>query len=198
MGTLIALEGIDGVGKSTLAGKLLEGVSRARPGRPVIVTHEPGATTTGTRLLYSMQHADPHFQALLMVADRLAHVEEIIQPALDVGGIVITDRYWGSTYAYQGYYATGGLVSDAWLAALHQPLRLPAPHLTLLLDMPADRAMPRARPPRVSIPQHQAYLERVRDGYLEQAIRDGWVIIDATKPADQVAEIALDVVLSQV
>lgn len=194
-GFFVALEGIDGVGKSTLAGKLLEAVTRTHPGRQVVVTHEPGATTSGTRLLYSMRHDSPYFQALLMVADRVAHVEEVIEPALRNGAVVICDRYWGSTYAYQGYAAG---VPTAWIADLHRPLRLPVPHLTLLLDMPADRAMPRARPPRVSIPHHQAYLERVRDGYLEQAIHQGWVIIDATQPADQVADIALDVVLGHV
>ena len=123
-GRLIALEGIDGCGKSTQA-RALADVLAAR------LTFEPGATPVGARLrelLLAPDAAPPtaRTEALLMAADRAEHVARIVEPALAAGEWVVSDRYAGSTIAYQGYgrgldpseldglvrWATGGLAAD--------------------------------------------------------------------------------------
>src|SRR5580693_596140 len=100
-GRLIALEGIDGCGKSTQA-RALADVLAAR------LTFEPGATPAGSRLpqiLLAPEAAPPppRTEALLMAADRAEHVARIVEPALAAGEWVVSDRYAGSTIAYQGY-----------------------------------------------------------------------------------------------
>ncbi len=123
-GRLIALEGIDGCGKSTQARALAEALG-AR------LTFEPGATPVGARLRQLLLAPDapppsPRAEALLMAADRAEHVALVLEPALAAGEWVVSDRYAGSTIAYQGYgrgldpaalgelvgWATGGLAAD--------------------------------------------------------------------------------------
>ncbi len=123
-GRLIALEGIDGCGKSTQARALAE-VLGAR------LTFEPGATPVGARLRQLLLAPDaaaplPRAEALLMAADRAEHVALVLEPALAAGAWVVSDRYAGSTIAYQGYgqgldptalgelvrWATAGLAAD--------------------------------------------------------------------------------------
>ena len=100
-GRLIALEGIDGCGKSTQAASLAEALG-AR------LTFEPGATPVGAALRELLLAPDapppsPRAEALLMAADRAEHVARVLAPALAAGEWVVTDRYAGSTIAYQGY-----------------------------------------------------------------------------------------------
>ena len=100
-GRLIALEGIDGCGKSTQAGALAAALG-AR------LTHEPGATPVGALLRRLLLAPDspapsPRTEALLMAADRAEHVAQVVEPALAAGDWVVTDRYSASTIAYQGY-----------------------------------------------------------------------------------------------
>ena len=103
---MIALEGIDGCGKSTQA----RGVAARLGAR---LTFEPGATPVGARLRsLLLMPGDPapslRTEALLMVADRAEHVAAVIGPALARGEWVVTDRYGGSTVAYQGYGSRPG------------------------------------------------------------------------------------------
>ena len=123
-GRLIALEGIDGCGKSTQAAAVAEALG-AR------LTFEPGATPVGAALreLLLAPDAPPpsaRAEALLMAADRAEHVARVLAPAMAGGEWVVSDRYAGSTIAYQGYgqgldpaglaelirWATGGLAAD--------------------------------------------------------------------------------------
>jgi dTMP kinase len=123
-GRLIALEGIDGCGKSTQASALADVLGAQ-------LTFEPGATPVGARLreLLLTPDATPptaRAEALLMAADRAEHVVRVVEPALAAGEWVVSDRYAGSTIAYQGYgqgldpselvglvrWATGGLAAD--------------------------------------------------------------------------------------
>ncbi len=123
-GRLIALEGIDGCGKSTQAHRLSERLG-------AVLTFEPGATRLGTELRRLLLDRDQppvsdRSEALLMAADRAQHVAEVVVPALDAGTWVVTDRFSASTLAYQGYgrgldlselsqlvrWATGGLQAD--------------------------------------------------------------------------------------
>ncbi|MCI4318420.1 MAG: dTMP kinase, partial [Thermoplasmata archaeon] len=100
-GRLIALEGVDGCGKSTQSRLLATSLGAE-------LTFEPGATDLGRELRTlllgrSDLPVDPHAEALLMAADRAQHVAEVIDPALRVGRWVVTDRYSASTLAYQGW-----------------------------------------------------------------------------------------------
>jgi len=123
-GRLIALEGIDGCGKSTQAAAVAAVLGAH-------LTFEPGATAVGERLRELLLAPDapppsPRTEALLMAADRAEHVTRVLEPALAAGEWVVSDRYAGSTIAYQGYgqglepaaleqlvgWATGGLAAD--------------------------------------------------------------------------------------
>jgi dTMP kinase len=100
-GRLIALEGIDGCGKSTQSRALADALGAQ-------LTHEPGATAVGALLRQLLLAPDspspsPRAEALLMAADRAEHVALVIEPALAAGHWVVSDRYSASTIAYQGY-----------------------------------------------------------------------------------------------
>lgn len=101
-GILIAVEGIDGSGKSTLCTALATALQAFRP---VVLTREPGGTALGRaqrQVLSNLPQTTPLAQFLLFAADRAEHIEKIIKPALQRGDIVISDRLADSSYAYQG------------------------------------------------------------------------------------------------
>jgi dTMP kinase len=181
-GRLIALEGIDGCGKSTQADALAEALG-AR------LTFEPGATPVGSRLRELLLNTDdvppsPRAEALLMAADRAEHVARVLTPALTAGEWVVTDRYAGSTIAYQGYgqgldpatleelirWATGGLAAD----------------LSVLVDVTVDVAAARLAGGRDRADRLERlgtdFARRVRDGFLAQAVADPehWIVVDGT------------------
>jgi len=182
-GRLIALEGIDGCGKSTQAAALAD-VLGARP------TFEPGATAVGARLRELLLAPDapppsPRAEALLMAADRAEHVTHVLEPALAAGEWVVSDRYAGSTIAYQGYgqglepaaleqlvgWATGGLAAD----------------LSVLVDISVEVAAARlaaggrGRADRIER-LGADFARRARHGFLAQAAADPehWVVVDGT------------------
>jgi len=182
-GRLIALEGIDGCGKSTQAAALAS-VLGARP------TFEPGATPVGARLRELLLAPDapppsPRTEALLMAADRAEHVARVLEPALAAGEWVVSDRYAGSTIAYQGYgqglepaaleqlvaWATGGLAAD----------------LSVLVDVSVEVAAARlAADGRAKADRMErlgtAFARRVRKGFLALAAADPehWIVVDGT------------------
>jgi len=179
-GRLLALEGIDGSGKTTQARSLAAALG-AR------LTHEPGATALGLalrRLLLSPD-APPislRAEALLMAADRAEHVTQVVGPALAAGEWVVSDRFSGSTLAYQGYgrglntAALGRLVE--WAAAGL------APDLSILVDVPVEVAQTRLA---TSAPDRferlgPAFAQAVREGFLALAAADPahWVVVDGT------------------
>lgn len=118
-GRFIALEGGEGVGKSTQARLLTEALERL--GRPAILTREPGGTP-GAEAIRALLLDPPgdgwnaRAEALLFAAARSDHVEKLIRPALEAGKWVICDRFIDSTRAYQG---GGGGLSDADIMTLH-------------------------------------------------------------------------------
>ncbi len=186
-GRLIAFEGIDGCGKSTQATILADRLG-------ALLTFEPGGTALGTRLrallLDERESAlSVRTEALLMAADRAQHVDEVVGPALRDGRWVVTDRYVGSTLAYQGYgrglggpeldglvaWATGGLVPD----------------LTVLIELPvAEAALRRAGSAGDRFEdQGGDFLVRVADGYrrLAEEWSSTWLVVDGTGTVDEVA-----------
>ena len=135
-GRFVVIEGGEGVGKSTQVALLADALRAA--GHEVVVTFEPGDTTTGADLRNVLLHADnaldPRTELMLMLADRAQHVAEVVGPALVRGAIVVCDRYEPSTLAYQG--AARGLGVDevgrmsAWAAGGIEP------DAVVLLDAP--------------------------------------------------------------
>jgi dTMP kinase len=186
-GRLIAFEGIDGCGKSTQARLLATSLDAE-------LTFEPGATPLGAALRRLL--LDPgqpslglRAEALLMAADRAQHVEESIEPALSAGRWVVTDRYSGSTLAYQGWGR--GLDVDALSSVVGWATAGLAADLSVLVDLE-----PEAARHRLASTSHDrlerldpAFHARVHDGFLQQAKADPdhWVVIDGAAPIEQVA-----------
>lgn len=195
LGRFLVLEGIDGCGKTTQLQALASWlpVSGLLPsGARLVQTREPGGTPLGAALRRLLLHPgeleDPCDRAELMLyaADRAQHVQRVILPALRAGHWVLSDRYGGSTAAYQGHgrgldldlirqlegMATGGL----------------QPHLTLWLDLPLDLSLARRRQRSADRIEAAgtAFLGRVAAGFQALAAERGWWRIDASLPQDQV------------
>jgi dTMP kinase len=188
-GLFIALEGGEGAGKTTQARML--SIWLREQGFDVVNTREPGATKVGMRLralLLDTAHAgmSPRAEALMYAADRAEHVASVINPALERGAVVITDRYIDSSLAYQG--AARGLRSDevGWLS--QWATEGLTPDLTILLDLPPQAGLGRrARSADRLEAEPSEFHERVRTGFLELARSDPgrYLILDATRPADE-------------
>ncbi|MEE9216967.1 MAG: dTMP kinase [Anaerolineales bacterium] len=203
MSAFITLEGPEGGGKSTQAHRLADHLQSE--GHDVLFTREPGGTEIGDqirRVIMSLENKtmSPEAEFLLFSASRAQVVRELIQPHLERGGLVVCDRFYDSSLAYQGYgheldlellrtitgFVTGGL----------------APDLTLLLDLTSELGLERRK--------HDGrwnrlddydldFHERVREGYLRLADLDPdrWVRIDAAQTEDQIQEQLREVVMER-
>ncbi len=197
-GRLLALEGIDGGGKSTQA-RALADVLGAR------LTHEPGATDLGVRVRQLLLEPEapavsPRAEALLMAADRAEHVRQVLAPALAAGEWVVSDRYAGSTVAYQGYGR--GLDPSALRQVIEWATDGLAADLSILVDVPVEVAAARLaagsggserldRMERLGT----AFMARVREGFLAQAAADPdhWLVVDGEVA---IADLAAHIVAS--
>lgn len=186
-GFFIAFEGTEGAGKSTqlkLAAQALQLV-----GHRVRVTLEPGGTPLGKEIRRLLLHRTdsiptPAAELFLYLADRSQHLAEVIRPHLENGEVVLTDRFSGSTIAYQGYGRGLDLRTVVQLdATARQGL---TPHLTILLDCPVRFGLQRARGSDRFHAELEAFHERVREGFLAQAREGGWAVIDATAAKEAV------------
>ena len=183
----ITLEGPEGSGKTSHIPHLVEYLREK--GYTVFPTREPGGTSIGEQIrevIHDLKNVEmhPRTETLLYQAARAQIVEQVIQPRLQAGGVVISDRYYDSTIAYQGYghqqdltqvralvqYATGGLTPD----------------LTILLDLEVEDGLRRKKKDNewnrldaYTVEFHQ----RVRAGYLEMVKQEPnrWVVIEAGK-----------------
>jgi len=195
----ITFEGIEGCGKSTQA-ELLRDYLQAM-GYSVTLTLEPGGSRLGTelrRLLLSLESTDLSREAelFLYLADRAQHVHQVIRPALEAGGVVISDRFIHSTLAYQGY----GRDMDVDVLQRMNSVAVDGtlPDLTFLLDMSPQAGLRRAlsRNMEKSIASSEGRFEaealdfhiRVRKGYLELASKEQEriVILDAQESPETV------------
>lgn len=187
-GALIAFEGIDGGGKSTQLARLASALRRT--GHEVVETREPYAGSPATARIRAMARGgDPvaaETELDWFLAQRRDHVREVIAPAVARGALVLSDRYYLSTVAYQG--ARGEL---AWeeLLARHEEAGFPAPDLVLLFDLDPVQALARVDGrPSVAEPvfERADLLARVREIFL--AIDRPYIVrIDASRSADDVA-----------
>jgi dTMP kinase len=185
-GRLIAFEGIDGCGKSTQAKAVAAALG-------ALLTHEPGATPLGARLRRLLLDPDsdspppsPRAETLLMAADRAEHVAEVIDPALASGAWVVTDRYSGSTIAYQGYGrglgAEGLAEVVAWATAGVEA------DLSVFVDVPVEVAAARRRGADRMERLGPEFAARVREGFAAQAAADAarWLVVDGTREVDAI------------
>ena len=180
MGLLVAIEGIDGSGKSTVIAKLREIMS-------IYATKEPSDGPIG-RLIKEWAlrggTSDPYIDALLFAADRLDHYQREIAPALKRGLVVVTERYVESSIAYQG--AAG--VDIGFLEAINS--RVPPPDLTILLDLDPEDAVRRinARSALAEKYERLEFLKAVRAIYLKRAAERGYLVLDARERPEALAE----------
>ena len=189
-GKFITLEGIEGSGKSTN----LENVKSILDQYKIdyVLTREPGGGPLGPYLrkllLDKDQSISPSVEMLLMMADRKDHVDNLINPNLDKGIWVISDRYLDSTIAYQG----GGRQLDIDLiSSLSASLKLPTPDFTLLFDLPVDVALERAKE-RSELDRFERepldFHSRIRESYLELASTNNRIkTIDSSKDFETVS-----------
>jgi len=193
----ITFEGIEGSGKTTQI-QLLSNHLEER-GLDHVLTREPGGTPIGDqirRLVLDPRNTEmtPFCELLLYAAARAQHVEGVIRPALEVGRLVLCDRFKDATFAYQGY---GRSIPLDLIDALHDLKTLAVqPDLTLLFDIDAAQALRRARDRDHGGAQDQtrfeqedlAFHQRVRAGYLEMAGQEPerFAVIDALGSVDEV------------
>ena len=208
-GVFVTFEGGEGAGKSTQVARLARTL-RARSGRSVVTTREPGGTKRAEEIREALlsgaaKSYGPFAEALLFSAARIDHLDRVIRPALAEGAIVLCDRFSDSTRAYQG--AAGGLEARLLRALERVAVERTRPDLTLILDLPPEAGLARARARAASARdpaqdpsgdpagegdrfegEALAFHARLREAFLAIA-RDEperCAVIDATLPADAV------------
>ncbi|WP_051938737.1 dTMP kinase [Luteibacter sp. 9135] len=186
-GLLIAIEGIDGAGKTTLAHTLRDALSL--DGCTVNLSKEPTNGPWGMQMRASAStgRLSPEEELRLLILDRRQHVDELVAPALARGEIVILDRYFPSNVAYQG--AAGLGIDDLMQANAFAP----RPDLLLLLDLAPEVGLARIRL-RGDKPNHfetAENLDRCRAIFRDMALPHT-ALIDAKRDADEVSADALD------
>ncbi|MBM3289083.1 MAG: dTMP kinase [Candidatus Hydrogenedentes bacterium] len=199
-GLFVTFEGIEGCGKSTQVALLKERLEAE--GHKTVVTREPGGTVNGEQVRSIL--LDPAntgiksvTELLLYAAARAQHVDELIRPALASGAIVVCDRFADSTTAYQG--AGRAIERDLIQRAHDLATRGTWPDLTILLDLPAEIGIERARATRELDrieAEPLAFHRAVRNEFLHIAEHDPLRVrtIDATRPIGEIADIVWRIV----
>jgi dTMP kinase len=194
-----SIEGGDGTGKSTQVRLLCEWLGQL--GRDVLACRDPGSTPLGEAVRGIVLEGHDlrigrRSEMLLYMAARAQLVEEVIRPALEAGKIVVSDRYLLSNVAYQGY--GGGLdVPALWEVGRVATGGL-FPDLTIVLDLPAEKAAARLQRALDRMEQQgEAFHARVRQGFLAEAAAqpERIVVVDADRPFDQVHEAIREITL---
>ena len=189
-GRFIVIEGIDGAGKTSVAKALASRLNEL--GIPCIYTYEPNSPELIEFLNKAGPKAGPIFETLLIAADRYYHLESVVKPAMRQGKYVVSDRYVYSSIAYQG---AQGVPRD-WIVSVNRFAL--EPDIALYLDVPAEVGYARKRHSDTRIPYLESskeFLERVRLEYLRLVNRGELMLIDATKPFEDVVRECLDKVL---
>ena len=186
-GRFIAFEGGEGSGKSTQAVRLASALG-------ALLTHEPGGTPVGALIRSlvldpSVEGLDARTEALLVAADRAQHVAAVIRPTLATGRDVVSDRYAGSSLAYQGYGRDLPLSEVRWLSDWASGGLWP--DLVLLLDVPFEQASARVRAAATGLDRFESegveFHSRVAAGFRELAATDrSWVVVDGRGSVDEV------------
>ena len=182
IGVLVNLEGIDGCGKSTQSKLLLEKLEGE--GEKVIILKEPTKRPHGQKLwdmLHGKRKATNEEILELFVLDRKQHVEEKIQPALDDGTVVLMDRYYYSSMAYQ---VAGGIDVEE-IREKHE--FAPKPDVVLIFDLPVSVALERVKGHSDADEfEKEEHLEKVREAYLNLENDPLVRIVDATGTPEEI------------
>ncbi|MFW5440328.1 MAG: dTMP kinase [Methylophilaceae bacterium] len=190
-GKFMTLEGMDGAGKSTHIPNIVDQIKAHI--HEVVCTREPGGTAIGEELRELLLHKDmhPETETLLMFASRREHIAEVIEPALERGAFVISDRFTDATYAYQ---AGAKDVAIAKIATLETWVQGDLqPDITLLFDVPVDVSLKRlaaARMPDKFERESAVFFEKLRNTYLDRAKNDPkrFRVINADQLLEKVRE----------
>lgn len=195
-GLFITFEGGEGAGKSTQIRRLADLLRRR--GHDVLVTREPGGSPGAEAVRHVLlsgaaEEYGVRMEAILFAAARNDHVEEVIRPALASGAIVLCDRFIDSSRVYQG--VTGNLEPELVEALQRVAINGVVPHCTIILDLPAETGLQRARgrdaeaaPDRFEREELETH-EKRREAYLELAAADParCHVVKADRPEDEVA-----------
>jgi dTMP kinase len=189
----ITFEGGEGCGKSVQARALYRRLFQLAI--PALLIHEPGGTPLGNKIGYWLKwgrntRIAPLTELLLFNASRAQLVAEVIQPSLKGGKVVISDRFFDSTIAYQSY---GRRLDQTMVESIcRAATRGLKPDLTVLLDIPAEEGLARKSAKKHDRFEEEdlAFHRRVRSGYLKMAKEEPkrWLVIDATQPKEKIAE----------
>jgi dTMP kinase len=190
-GTFIAFEGGEGTGKSTQSKLLKKWLEQE--GEEVVLSREPGGTDLGQGLRkillgHETGEISPRAEALLYAADRAHHVFSTIRPALERGDVVITDRYFDSSIAYQG---AGRVLQPNEVARISRwATESLFPTLTIIIDQPAEVGLARLKSRDRLEAEPLAFHERVRNEFLQIASMDPerYLIVDGTQSIDDIHE----------
>jgi dTMP kinase len=188
-GIFIAFEGGEGIGKSTQSQLLKQWLEQE--GESVVLSREPGGTDLGIEirkilLSHSTGEISPRAEALLYAADRAHHVFSVIRPALANGQVVISDRYFDSSIAYQG---AGRVLEPGEVARISRwATESLFPTLTIIIDLPAEIGLSRLKSKDRLESQPIAFHERVRQEFLQLAAVDPerYFIVDGNQSIDEI------------
>jgi dTMP kinase len=188
-GIFIAFEGGEGTGKSTQSKLLAQWLEQE--GEKVLLSREPGGTELGRdlrKILLGHETGDisPRAEALLYAADRAHHVYSVIRPALDRGEVVISDRYFDSSAAYQG---AGRVLNPTEVARISRwATESLYPTLTILIDLPAEIGLGRLKSRDRLEAESNDFHERVRQEYLQIAMMDPerYFVVDGTQSVEEI------------
>jgi dTMP kinase len=188
-GIFIAFEGGEGTGKSTQSKLLAQWLEQE--GESVVLTREPGGTNLGKDLRkillgHETGAISPRAEALLYAADRAHHVYSVIRPALERGDVVITDRYFDSSAAYQG---AGRILNPAEVARISRwATESLYPTLTILIDVPAEIGLGRLQSRDRLEAEPTEFHERVRQEFLQIAMMDPerYFVVDGTQTVEEI------------
>jgi dTMP kinase len=188
-GIFIAFEGGEGTGKSTQSKLLAQWLEQE--GETVLLSREPGGTELGKdlrKILLGHETGDisPRAEALLYAADRAHHVYSVIRPALDRGEVVISDRYFDSSSAYQG---AGRVLNPTEVARISRwATESLYPTLTILIDLPAEVGLGRLQSRDRLEAESNDFHERVRQEYLQIAMMDPerYFVVDGTQSVEEI------------
>ena len=194
-GVFITFEGGEGSGKSTQTKLLKDWLEKN--GEEVLLTREPGGTILGNQLRDILLDnktgvISPRAEALMYAADRAHHVFSLIRPALQRGEIVITDRYFDSSIAYQG---AGRVLLPSEVARISRwATESLTPTLTVIMDLPAEIGLGRLHSTDRLESEPLAFHERVRQEYLNLAHLDPerFLVVDASLSIEQIHQIIIE------
>ena len=198
----ITFEGIEGSGKSSLIAQLKKYFKSSK--LEAFFSKEPGGTDLGKEirkiLLNPKYSFDPTSELLLLLADRAEHVQKIIRPNLQKNKLIFCDRYLDSTFAYQG---SGRNLDKKIIKEMFKVLDFPIPDLTILLDVPVQIGLSRARK-RNKLDRFEKedlnFHENVRRSYLDLAKNDSKriVIFDSSISEEELFKKAVNLIKSRI